>query len=335
MRVTVLGANGAIGRATTEALARRGHQVRAVARRAPRLEALFAPLGAAVERQAGDVEQPAELARAVEGADAVVFTVGLPYTAKGFGRFPAVTRATLDACRAAGVKAFVAISNEYPYGMPQTRPVTEAHPIAPVGPKGEARAEQERVVFAAHQPGVLHTAVLRLPTFFGRGSEQTSAVGVAAVALARGKPAPVLAPLDTPHEWVMAPDVGEAVARLLERDACDGGAYNMAGSGMYSPRQLVAALSRAAGAPEKMRVLPVWFQRVLGWFVPLFREMREVRYLVDVGLELDERRLEAALGGPIHHTPLDEACRQWIADLKGEVRAAASTSSARPRPASG
>ncbi len=315
MNVTILGANGAIGRAAVEALAERGHRVRAVSRRLAVLQANFGHIAAA-ELSEGDINDETTLRRAVAGADAVLHAVGVPYTVEGFRRFPVQTRRVVDACRVANVTSLLVISNEYPYGRPQTHPVSELHPISPVGPKGAARAEQEQVVFAAHNPRGLHTAVLRLPTFFGRGAERVSYLGQAAIAISGHRPAPVLAPVDIAHEWLVVPDAGEVVARIFERGICDGKAYNMAGSGMYTPRRLVEELSRAAGAPTKLRIMPRWAQAAIGWAVPMLRELREVRYLLEVGLTLDETRLATALGGPVHHTPIDEACAAWIADLR-------------------
>lgn len=315
MNVTVLGANGAVGRAAVEALAERGHRVRAVSRRADVLRMYFGHI-AAVELSAGDIDDDATLRRTVTGADAVLHAVGMPYTVESFRRFPAQTRRVGEACLAANVTSLLVISNEYSYGRPQTNPVSELHPIAPVGPKGIARAEQERIVFAAHNPGRLHTAVLRLPTFFGRGAEAVSFLGRAAIAVSQHRAAPLLAPVDIPHEWVVVPDAGEVVARVFERGICDGKAYNMAGSGLHTPRRLVEALSRAAGTPSKLRIMPQWAQTAIGWAVPMLRELKEVRYLLEVGLTLDETRLATALGGPVHHTPIDEASTAWIADLR-------------------
>lgn len=315
MNVTILGANGAVGRAAVDALADLGHRVRAVSRRFDKLQSRFGHLGV-VELSTGDIDDDATIRRSVADADAVLHAVGMPYTVEGFRRFPAQTARVAKACRSANVKSLVVISNEYPYGRPQTRPVSELHPIAPVGPKGVARAEQEQVVFAAHEPGRLHTAVLRLPTFFGRGAERGSFLGRAAEAISLRRPAPLLAPVDIPHEWVVVPDVGVVVARMFERAACDGGAYNMAGSGLYTPRQLTEALCRAAGAPPALRIMPQWAQTAIGWAVPMLRELKEVRYLLEAGLTMDETRLAAALGGPIHHTSIDEAAAAWIADLQ-------------------
>lgn len=70
MKVTVLGASGRVGSEIVKELARRGHQVTGVARRPDRV-----PAGAGVTAVAGNVNQPATLAPALVGADAVVSAV--------------------------------------------------------------------------------------------------------------------------------------------------------------------------------------------------------------------------------------------------------------------
>lgn len=70
MKVTVLGASGRVGSEIVKELARRGHQVTGVARRPERV-----PVGTGVTAVAGNVNQPATLAPAVVGVDAVVSAV--------------------------------------------------------------------------------------------------------------------------------------------------------------------------------------------------------------------------------------------------------------------
>ena len=73
MRVLVVGATGGSGRAAVAALAGRGHEVTAFARRA---SAVFGG-GAGVRAVDGDATVPGDVDRAVRGQDAVVVTLGI------------------------------------------------------------------------------------------------------------------------------------------------------------------------------------------------------------------------------------------------------------------
>ena len=73
MKVLVVGATGGSGRAAVEALAGRGHEVTAFARRA---SAVFG-VRAGVRAVDGDATVPEDVGRAVRGQDAVVVTLGI------------------------------------------------------------------------------------------------------------------------------------------------------------------------------------------------------------------------------------------------------------------
>ncbi len=103
MQVTVLGATGRTGRLIVEELVRRGHQVRAVVRDPSR-----ASLPEGAEALAGDARDPAVLARAVTGADAVVSALGPRGRDHELHR--AVAPALAAAMRDAGVTRYVGIS---------------------------------------------------------------------------------------------------------------------------------------------------------------------------------------------------------------------------------
>src|SRR5208283_890255 len=72
MTVLVVGATGSIGRLVVEETIRQGHTVRALVRTADKARQLPSEAQVAI----GDVTQPETLAGAVDGIDAVVFTLG-------------------------------------------------------------------------------------------------------------------------------------------------------------------------------------------------------------------------------------------------------------------
>jgi dihydroflavonol-4-reductase len=72
MRVLVTGATGFVGSHATAALRRAGHDVRALVRDPARLAHALAPFGASADHVVGDMTDPAAVAAAVKGCDAVV-----------------------------------------------------------------------------------------------------------------------------------------------------------------------------------------------------------------------------------------------------------------------
>jgi divinyl chlorophyllide a 8-vinyl-reductase len=106
-RILVLGASGTIGRATVAALVARGEAVTALVRPAAARDALA---GATV--RVGDATDPADLAAAVAGADAIVSCLasrtGVPADAWRIDH--GANRAALTAATAAGVGHFILLS---------------------------------------------------------------------------------------------------------------------------------------------------------------------------------------------------------------------------------
>ncbi len=109
----LLGATRGIGRIALERALERGHRVRALVRPGSALDITHENL--TVVR--GDATNPADIARALEGADAVLSAVGTPARAKQPLRTLAA-RATLEAMERTGVRRLIAVSV---YGVGETR----------------------------------------------------------------------------------------------------------------------------------------------------------------------------------------------------------------------
>jgi len=81
----------------------------------------------------------------------LIYLVGVPYN--HFELHPVLMRKTLDGAIAEGVERVVLIGTVYPYGLPTTTPVTEAHPRNPHTFKGKMRKAQEDELLKAHAEG--------------------------------------------------------------------------------------------------------------------------------------------------------------------------------------
>jgi uncharacterized protein YbjT (DUF2867 family) len=123
-KVLVVGASGGTGRATIDALLKRGHRVTAFSRHAESLEVDSDQ----VTLQNGDATNPDDVDRAVAGHDAVIITLGItenPIRVRLFGaaKTPndvrsAGTRNVIAAMRKHGVRRLVVQSS---YGVGETR----------------------------------------------------------------------------------------------------------------------------------------------------------------------------------------------------------------------
>jgi putative NADH-flavin reductase len=109
MKITVIGASRGIGRKVVDYALSRGHTVRALARSADKMDIAedgFEPI-------TGDATDPASLAVAVAGGDAVILTLGVPRDMRALKRttlFSDTTRALIPAMEAAGVNRLLAVT---------------------------------------------------------------------------------------------------------------------------------------------------------------------------------------------------------------------------------
>lgn len=109
MRITVIGASRGIGRKVVDYALKRGHAVRAVARSADAMGIEADGFEALV----GDATDPELLARAVEGAEAVILTLGVPRDLRALRTttlFSSVTQALIPAMQDAGVRRLLTVT---------------------------------------------------------------------------------------------------------------------------------------------------------------------------------------------------------------------------------
>ena len=291
-KIALFGAAGAIGHSLADALRARGQEYRVVGRDRTRLEKAFGSDSRA-ELVTWNPDDPASVRAAARGIDTIVYLVGVPYN--HFELHPKVMRQTLDGAIAEGVRRIVLIGTVYPYGTPQTTPVTEDHPRNPTTFKGRMRKEQEDLLLAADKAGKIEAVILRLPDFYGPGVE-ASFLDRAFKAAVDDKTADMIGPIDTPHEFVFVPDVGPVVLDLAAKPEARGRWWNLAGAGVTSQKQLAEMAFGFTVKTLKTRVMGKTMLRIVGLFVPMMREMVEMHYLQTTPVLLDDTALLTLLG---------------------------------------
>lgn len=287
----IVGAAGAVGRAVASEFSRRGMAYRVIGRDERKLENAF---GHTADVVPADISDERQAEHALAGADAVVYTVGLPYSQ--FRMHPILMRATVNAARRAGVSRIAVVSSVYSYGVPQASRVDENHPRQPKARKGQYRKEQEDIALSASLEGGLRTLVLRLPDFYGPHAELSLADQVFRGALT-GKRANWIGSLDLPHEFVFVPDVGPVMADLIARDDSFGQAWNFGGPGTITGLDFIGAAYAAAGREPRFRTVGASMLRLGGLFNPMLRELVELHYLASTPVILDDSKLARHLGG--------------------------------------
>jgi nucleoside-diphosphate-sugar epimerase len=316
-QVALFGASGAIGHSVVQALRAQGRSYRVVGRSRASLQREFGADPRA-ELATWNPEDPASVREAARGVSTLLYMVGVPYT--DFHLHPVLIRRTLDAAIAEGVERLVLIGTVYPFGRPRTERVTEEHPREPHTFKGRMRKEQEDLVLAAGASGALQTTLLRLPDFYGPGVERSFLYRAFRAAL-DGKRAQLIGPIDTPHEFVFVPDVGPVVTALMDEPRAYGRAWNLAGAGVTSQRELVERIYAEVGRRPKVMTLHRPLMRVLGLFDPMLRELVEMDYLHTTPVLMDDSALRGLLG-EVRKTPYAEGIRRTLEAMRASDAAA-------------
>jgi NADH dehydrogenase len=224
MLILVTGGTGVIGASAVGALLRRGHQVRLLSRHAER-DALAWRTG--VTPVTGDVADPATIAGAADGCDAVVHLVGIIQETPPADTFQRVnidgTRNIVSEAERAGVRRFVYVSS---LGSQQGR-----------SPYHQSKVAAEAIVRAFDGEWV----ILRPGAVYGPGDEHISVL----LKMVRTLPAvPVIGNGDQLIQPIWHEDTAEAIAAALERDELNRGEYDLAGEEVTSQRDLIDRLRR-------------------------------------------------------------------------------------------
>jgi NADH dehydrogenase len=238
--VTVFGGSGFIGRQVVRKLAKRGWRIR-VATRRPDLAGHLQPSGRVGQIHAiqANLRNPASVARALQGADAVINLVGI-LSERGRQNFEAVhafgARAVARAAQEAGISRLVHMSA---LGADESSPADYARTKA----RGEAAVRD-----------LVPDAIITRPSIvFGPEDDFFNRFGE----MARFLPIIPLIGADTKFQPVFVGDVAEVVARAVDGNLPAGSTWELGGPEIRSLRELVVYV--CAVTRRKRLLLPVPF----------------------------------------------------------------------------
>ena len=262
----------------------------------------------------GDAMNAQDVARAAAGASLIVHAVN----PAGYRDWEKLVLPMLDHTIAAARQTGAGIllpGTVYNYGPDAFGFLDESAPQNPLTRMGAIRVEMERRLQAATSEGV-RTLIVRAGNFFGpKAGNNWFSQGL----VKPGRPVTSVAnpgARGVGHQWAYLPDVAATMIRLAERDDLqDFATFHMDGHWDADGTQMIAAIGRVVGAPVKVRAFPWWLITLAAPFGALFRGLREMRYLWQTPVRLNNARLVAKLGHE-PHTPLDEAVRATLIGLK-------------------
>ena len=314
----ILGATGGIGHEVATALLQHGWQINALHR---------TPANVASRKGTstfhwikGDAMNAADVAQAALGASLIVHAVNPPGYRNWAQLVLPMIDSSISAARACGARILLP-GTIYNYGPDAFPTLREDSPQNPLTRKGKIRVEMERRLQAAAKTGV-RSLIVRAGDFFGPSAGNNwFSQGL----VRPGKPVTsIVYPgrRGIGHAWAYLPDLAATMAQLVDRESTleDFARFHFAGhwdaDGTHMANAIRAVAGSAAGAANiPVRSFPWPLITLLCPFKTLFREMREMRYLWQEPLRLNDDRLLSVLKtGP--RTSFEQAVRATLSGLK-------------------
>ena len=260
---TVFGGSGFVGRYAVAALAKQGWRVRAAVRR-PELAGFLQPSGRVgqIFPVQANVRYPQSVQRAIEGAKAVVNTVGV-LTSGGRQTFRAIhvegARAIAKAARQQGVRHLVHIS-----AIGADRKAKSRY--------ARSKGEGEAAVLAEFPDAI----ILRPSIVFGPEDEFFNRFA----AMARISPLlPLIGGGRTRFQPVFVGDVAAAIAACLAGEGKSGTVYEIGGPEVLSFREILDLTQEWTGRERGYARIPVWLAKLQALLTsPLPNSLRPITF---------------------------------------------------------
>lgn len=320
MEVVVTGATSNLGADVALMLAARGHQVRGIA--LPGLPQDHLDV-AKIPVAMCDVLDQEPLARALDGAEAVVHCAGLvAFGPRARERLFRVNvdgaRSCVRAARRAGARRFVHVSSVGVYGLVQGRArVDEQTPTARSGVAyNDSKREGEQAV--RDEAGPLALTVLRPAGIYGRYDRLLLPHTVSAL---RARRYVYLGDRTRPFSMCGAHLLAEAIARLLERPpAPEPEVFVGADGPAPTTHAVVEAIADELGLPHPTRTVPAPVLRALAWLADLAARFRSTPGQLSSEL-LANALVDARFDGAALRRRLDLADVDSIREVRTVIRA--------------
>ena len=232
-RVLVTGSQGFVGPYLLDELATHGYEVAGLDR-----DRVAEPEGRSLFFDA-DLRDPAALWMAVEAfqPDGVVHLAAISDVALSFKNPESVREGNVTGTEnlfqavlgVGGASRMLLVGSAYEYGIPETLPIVEDHPLRPGNPYAESKVEAERIALSHGE--AIDVLIARSFNHTGPGQTEEFVLSSFAAQIARierGRQDPVISVgnIEVERDFLDVRDVARAYRLLLEKGR-SGAAYNV------------------------------------------------------------------------------------------------------------
>ncbi len=287
---TILGSGGAIGVALAKVLPNFTDEPIRLVSRNPR------KVNESDELINADVLDPDQLAGALKGSDVIYITVGFAYDTKTWQQsWPHFMRNVIDIAIRQQSKV-VFFDNIYMYDPDSMSHMTEDTPVNPSSEKGKVRAAVLKMLMDRIDSGELTALVARSADFYGPNIENNSMlIETVFKPLSQGKRANILMNANYIHSFSYVPDIAKAVAMLGNSERSYNQVWHLpTAAHPLTLEEWVRSVAKAFGVEARYRVISPLLLSIMGIFIPVMREVKEMGYQYDRDYWFDSSKFEKA-----------------------------------------
>jgi len=268
---TILGSGGAIGIDLAKELSAYTKDIRLVSRNPKKVnpeDQLFP----------ADLSDPSSVDRAIQGSDIVYLTIGFEYKLSVWKKkWPPLINHVIEACKRYNAK-LVFFDNVYMYDPDYIGNMTEETPVKPSSQKGKIRAAIADKILKETKNG-LTALIARSADFYGPSIRNSVMNELVYKNLRKGKAANWMASVHKIHNFTYTPDAAKATAMLGNTPDCYGQVWHLpTDASKMTGKQWIDLFAKEMRITPKYMVLPSWLIGVLGLFVPIMKELKEMNY---------------------------------------------------------
>jgi nucleoside-diphosphate-sugar epimerase len=281
---TILGAGGAIGTELATELKQYTNRIRLVSRNPAKVNPTDELLPA-------DLTHPIAVDKAVAGSEVVYLVAGLEYKLKVWQeKWPVIMQNVIAACKKHKAK-LVFFDNMYMYDPAFLDHMTEETPVNPNSKKGMVRAQIAGMLLDEVRAGNLTALIARAPDFIG--PKNSALVDVVYQNFKKGKKANWFANADKVHSFIFTHDAAKATALLGNTpDAYNQVWHLPTDKTRLTGKDWIGLFAKVMKTEPKFMVLPAWLLKLMGLFMPLLKEFKEMLYQFDRDYFFDSSKFE-------------------------------------------
>ena len=205
----------------------------------------------------GAIEDPAAVATAMEGVDAVVNFAAETHVDRSIAEPDAFVRThalgtyvLLEAAKDAGVR-YLQVSTDEVYGSIEEGSFTEESPLAPSSPYSASKAGADLLVGGYHETYGMETLICRGSNNYGPYQYPEKLIPLMVLNALHGDPLPVYGDGMQVRNWLYVEDFGRGIGHVLEHGV-PGEVYNVGGPDEEPNIEVVRRIIALTGADESL-----------------------------------------------------------------------------------